>query len=175
MYSIHNNPNKIPQENLKLNTTPSQKIKFSTKMKSPSEKDPSFTFPEPAIATTPLQGLTGEVDRRLRWELTLWKKDWVVEREMELSLGQEDRGKTELSWEREDVETIEAIANVVKPLFCYWLERNMWRLYFVDIWVFGGICNLYIIYIVLLLLNPSKLKYNENWLLPKTIIENRLL
>lgn len=87
-------------------------------MKSPSEKDPRFTFPEPAIATTPLQGLTGEVDRRARWELTLWKKDWVVEREMELSLGQEDRGKTELSWEREDVETIEAIANIVKAQFC---------------------------------------------------------
>lgn len=37
---------------------------------------------------------------------------------MELSFGQEDRGKVELSWEREDVETT-AIAYVVKAEVLY--------------------------------------------------------
>lgn len=49
-----------------------------------------FTFPEPAIATTPLEGVEEE-ERRLRWELTLWKNDWVVERERELSFDGKER------------------------------------------------------------------------------------
>lgn len=52
-----------------------------------------FTLPEPAMVTTALQPFPEEESRR--WESTLWKKAWEVEKKTELSSLEKDLRRPE--------------------------------------------------------------------------------